>query len=184
MRKVLILSLVLVYFNVSNAQTSFGLKGGVNFANLKVSGDGVNMSFDSRVGINAGAFATFITKQNFQFQPELLISMEGAKSQGDEIKLTYLNLPLMVGYNISGFTLETGPQFGALLSAKSNDVDVKDQMETLAVSWGVGAAYKLPGGFGIGARYNFGLSNISKESGGGKMRSNVFQIGLSFAFPK
>jgi hypothetical protein len=98
-----------------------------------------------------------------------------------------LNIPLLLQYNASGFIAETGPQIGFLMSAKAkaddDDVDVKDFFESTNLSWAVGLGYQLPGGIGINARYNLGLSNIAKtEDDDFKYKANTIQIGLSYSF--
>jgi opacity protein-like surface antigen len=70
------------------------------------------------------------------------------------------------------------------MSAKADGEDVKEDLETMNFSWAIGAGYKLSNGLGFGARYNLGLSNIAKtdDSGEGKVKSNVIQIGLTYTF--
>ncbi len=170
----------------ANSQIVFGLKAGVNIANLKVSGDGVSETFDSKIGFHGGGFATIPLATNFNIQPEVVFSIEGAKNNDDDTKidLSYINIPVMFQYNASGFIIETGPQLGLLMAATADDEDVKEELETINFSWAIGAGYKLSNGLGIGARYNLGLSNIAKtvDSDEGKIKSNVFQIGLTYSF--
>jgi len=185
MRKlVLTLSAIVAISAAANAQPRFGLKAGANFANLKASGDGVSMTFDSKVGLNAGAFVSLPLSGNISIQPEAVLSMEGAKVEDEKIELTYINVPVLFQYNTSGFAIETGPQLGLLMSAKAAGEDFKDDMESINLSWAIGAGYRLPSGLGFNARYNLGLSNIAKteDDDEGKLKSNVFQVGISFTF--
>jgi hypothetical protein len=189
MRKVfLTLSAVVALVSMSHAQTKFGLKAGANIAQLKASGGGISFTYDSKVGLHAGGFATIPVASNISFQPELLYSMEGAKinDENAKIDLSYLNVPLMIQYNASGLIVETGPQVGLLLSAKAKDddesEDIKEELNSTSFSWGFGAGYRLSNGLGIHGRYNLGLSNLAKDdSSEGTIKSNVIQIGLSFA---
>ena len=107
--------------------------------------------------------------------------------------MNYLNLPLLVQYNASGFFAETGPQVGLLLSAKNKteydgqeeETDVKDDMNSTSFAWAIGLGYRMPAGLGIGARYNLGLSNLAKDAEDDyKIKSNVIQISLSYTLGK
>lgn len=195
MRKIFMTAAVVMAIAVAgNAQTKFGIKAGVNLAKLKESASGISITTDTKVGFNAGFFATVPVASNISFQPELLYSLEGGKvkdassNSESKVDLSYLNVPLMLQYNASGLIVETGPQVGLLLSAKAKEdntsTDIKDQLKSAAFSWGVGAGYRLTNGVGLHARYNFGLSNLDKDTNSGSTtKSNVFQIDLSFAFP-
>lgn len=175
----------------------FGLKGGLNLANLKSKAGDESESGDMKPGFHIGAYANVPLSANFSFNPELLYSGEGAKEEEDggtaKINLNYLNVPLLVQYNASGFYAETGPQLGLLLSAKSKfeddgeeeDVDIKDDLNSTSFSWAIGVGFKTASGFGAGARYNLGLSNLIKDGDDDfKWTSNVIQIGVSYTLGK
>lgn len=193
MRKVLFTTMAVVALTfITNAQVRFGVKAGTNFSNLKVShaddGD-ENESGKSKVGLHGGGFVTIPLSASFSLQPEALLSMEGAKDKEEDatLNITYLNIPLLLQYNASGFFAETGPQLGLLLAANQkfgdDSEDVKKQMKSTALSWALGAGYRFVNGVGIGARYNLGLSHLLKgDDKEGKLTSNVFQLSLSYAF--
>lgn len=188
MKKVLFVFAIAAASFAANAQTTFGVKAGANLANLKVSSSGFNLSFDSKIGLNAGGFATIPVASNINIQPEAVFSMEGAESEGTKFNLNYVNVPVLFQYHSSGFYGETGPQLGLLMSAKATEdgdtEDMKEAFETINLSWAIGAGYRLSNGLGFNARYNLGLSNISKteDSDEGTLKSNVFQFGLTFTF--
>jgi hypothetical protein len=188
MKKVFLAFAIVAASFAANAQTTFGVKAGANLANLKASGSGISFSFENKVGLNAGGFATIPVASNINIQPEVVFSMEGAKFMDSKINLSYVNVPVLFQYQSSGFFGETGPQLGLLLAAKEDDgdesVDVKEGYETINLSWAIGAGYRLSNGLGFNARYNLGLSNIAKteDSEEGTLKSNVFQFGLTFSF--
>jgi hypothetical protein len=84
----------------------------------------------------------------------------------------------------NGFRLETGPQLGFLASAKSDvgnmETDVKDDYTSADVAWSFGIGFLSEGGFGVDARYNLGLTDISKDEAG--IKNNVFQVGIFYQF--
>jgi len=129
----------------------------------------------------------------FSVQPELVYSMEGAKEEEDDVEikinLNYINVPVLLQYNSSGFFAETGPQIGFLTGAKTKvefddeeeEEDIKDELEGINLSWAIGLGYKLPSGFGFNARYNLGLSNIAKDgTDDDKLKVNTIQIGIFY----
>jgi len=200
MKKLLFVTLVmLVAVSVSSlAQTKFGLKAGVNIANYGGDAEGT----DARIAPYFGGFANFAISEKLSFQPELLYSMKGAKSsykdewEEEETtdKLSYLDIPLMLKYNVAGgLNLQAGPQVGLLLGAKqkneyksdegsgSVEMDVKEYMKKIEFGLGFGLGYDF-GAFGIDARYNLGLSNIYDSEEDVKITNNVIQIGVSYKF--
>lgn len=190
MKKIILAFVFIILTTVSYAQNigpAFGIKGGVNFASLKESGEDADDS-EMKIGFHAGVFVNVPLGSTFAFQPELLYSTEGGKEEilnkDYKLNLTYLNLPLLLQYNASGFFAETGPQVGFLIGAKSkvedeDGMDIKDSFETINLSWAVGLGLKTATGLGFGARYNLGLSNIAEgATGNNKLKGNVIQVSV------
>jgi hypothetical protein len=196
MRKILLVAALAVSAAAVNAQATFGVKAGANFSSIKSSGEGEDDNSDMKVGLNIGALANVPISEMFSFQPEVVFSMEGGKEEEDDIKVTlklnYINVPLLLQYNASGFIAETGPQIGFLMSAKGKveglgeevEEDIKEEYEGINLSWAIGLGYKMPSGFGVNARYNLGLSNIDKDDSEGdfKTKTNTIQVGVFYTF--
>ena len=191
MKKVFFLTAMLtasLLIKAQKAHVELGLKGGLNVATL--SSPAYNYSIDPRISANFGGLAHIHLSKEIAIQPELLFSGQGAKrtSEGKEFKtnLNYLQIPVLLQYLIgTGFRLETGPQFGVLLSANSKvdnvTTNVNYAYKTMDVAWVFGAGYLTPSGFGIDARYNLGLSNINDISAT-KINNRVFSIGIFYQF--
>jgi hypothetical protein len=87
----------------------------------------------------------------------------------------------------NGFRLEAGPQVGFLTNAKAElnggeGVDVKSSFKKVDFAIGAGIGYINPNtGFGVDARYNYGLSNIN-ENGSVNSYNRGFQLGLLYQF--
>jgi hypothetical protein len=158
--------------------THFGLKGGVNMAeyNLGSNIGGSTNGVDMRTSFNAGAFVNVPIAGSFRIQPEVVFSGQGSKltnssgSAYDE-SLHYINVPVMLQWqSMGGFFLETGPQAGFLVGAKdkvtsgsaapNTETDIKDSRKGFDFSWGAGLGYISRVGLGVGARYNYGISNV------------------------
>jgi len=170
---------------------SGGIKVGANFANQKYDSDFGDFSPDARTSMHLGLFATIMVSESFGIQPELMYNSVGSKFElgGNDLvqKLNYLTVPVMLRYNpVPVFNIHAGPQFGFLLSAKSeadgNSEDIKDGYKGLDLGIGVGAGVDLPMGLGISARYVMGLSNVAEEFDGedAKVTNSAIQLSLTY----
>lgn len=184
----------------------FGLKAGVNLANLEVDDD-VNASSvpntNSKTSFHGGFFVNLPIAGSFRIQPELLWSGQGAKVGSgtgtlnktmSEFDFGYIQIPVMAQIQTpGGFFVETGPQFGILMRAQEEYVDGttvniedNDFVKKTDFSWGAGLGYLSRIGLGISGRYNFGLSNVwnNEDRAAGpaynKMKNGVVQIGLVY----
>ena len=112
-----------------------------------------------------------------------------------------LLVPVSAKYFITeNLSVSAGASFGFILSAKQkyvvdaglglpglelstgDDVDIKDQVNTLNIAPFLGAEYALENGLFFDARYNLGVSNLAKDSGDGKMTNSFLQVGVGFKF--
>lgn len=188
MKKVIIVQVILLISGIVSAQTfQFGPKAGVNIANFQ-NGDYKN---NTLVGFHLGGFLSFAAGKNFAIQPEVLFSTQGAKiddatNPHKEFKANYLNIPVLVQLRTNGgLYLETGPQAGLLLTAKTDDESVKDLYKSLDWSWAFGLGFRSKIGLGLDARYNLGLTkvgdNLSSSSFQPDGKNSVIQVGLFFA---
>lgn len=113
-----------------------------------------------------------------------------------------LLIPVSAKYFISeNFSVSAGASFGLILSAKSKTVadlglgvipgfeisanderDVKDQLNTMNIAPFLGVEYAFENGLFIDARYNYGVSNLAKNSGDGTLTNSFAQVGVGFKF--
>lgn len=193
MKKIFIAATFVIFSALTaSAQVSFGAKAGLNVSNIKETYDGGSTKLDSRLSGHLGAYLVYNFKDNMAFQPELVFSGEGAKTEAGgtdvKIRLTYLNVPLLFRYNFSeNLSAHTGPQIGFLLGAKSkvggDTNDIKDGLKGTNIAWGLGAQYELPNNLNVGLRYNFGLSDISDDGDSdSKTKVSTLQISLGYTF--
>lgn len=178
MKKVVVLTVlaVLGLTNVNAQKINFGIKGGLNIAQVK----GLDAQGSDRItDYNFGFQVEMPISEKFSFQPELLYS-----GQGSSINLNYLNMPLMGKYYLTkGFSLEAGPQVGYLLSAKNNNTNVKSSFHKFDFGVNFGLGFKLENGLNFGARYNLGLSDINNVDGFTcKHKNEVFQLSIGYFF--
>lgn len=179
---------ILISGMANGQHVNFGIKGGVNFYNIK---NDNSVKYDMKTGFHLGLLAHIHLDKSIAVQPELVYSSQGAKYTSNnlayKLDLDYINLPVMLQYMFSnGFRLEAGPQVGFLINAKSEvnntSVDVKDNLKSIDFGVGLGAGYIKPStGLGVGVRYNVGLSNIN-ENGPVKSTNSGFQLSLFYQF--
>lgn len=185
MKKIIISALMVLAIKGAFAQTThFGIKGGVNFANIKDEAAGTTA--DNKTGFNVGGLAHIHVSRHFAVQPEIVYSTQGAEySNGAKLKLNYINVPVLAQYMFAdGFRLQTGPQLGILTTshykAGNSESDI-DNLSNVDVAWSFGASYVGHSGLGIDARYNLGLTDVSK-SNTTDLKNRVWQVGLFYQF--
>lgn len=179
-----IITIMVLAVGTATAQhTNIGVKGGLNSFNIESEN---NSAFDPRIGFQFGLLAHMHLNEQYAFQPELVYSQQGAKSSNSDIRLDYLNIPLLAQYMFdNGFRIQAGPQLGFLLNAEAQNgstIDVGDEFKSVDLGISVGGSYvHNETGFGIDARYNLGLTDISENSNQ-KLTNRGFQIGVFYLF--
>lgn len=184
MKKLLLLTLFLTIGTMTaNAQgVRFGLKGGANFAKL----EGDNVDSDNLTSWYGGAFVELNIVPSFSIQPEVLYSSQGAKvDSGDDIKLDYINVPVIAKFYVLPdlLALEAGPQFGFLVNDNFEDSlnGIGTQFEAESFDLGLigGASINITDNFFANARYVLGLTEVSKDA---EIKNTTIQLGLGYRF--
>ncbi len=167
----------------------WGVKAGLNLAKMSKVSDS-----KMRAGFYLGAFGEYGFGETFGVQAELLYSQMGVKTgKGDNtttIKADYLSLPILAKlYLVHGLSLDLGPQFSYLISAKSRQEVgghkttynwYKDEdTNKFDIGFAMGLSYRITTQFDVSARYNLGLTETVKDS---KMKNNVFALGVGYRF--
>ncbi|WP_432410409.1 porin family protein [Rasiella sp. SM2506] len=188
MKKIVVVFILALITTGASAQgVDFGIKAGVNFANISDAKQGAtNLDFSGRTGVVVGAFVGAKLNDRFGIQADLLYSQQGAEFDGGEFNLDYVNVPIVAKvYFFKGLHLQAGPQFGVVVNDEAqsvlgeviNDIAVKD----FDFSGVVGLGYDVPLGLRLEARYNFGLSDIQEDQGpSGKNSVVTLSVGYSF----
>lgn len=158
--------------------TKFGIKGGVNFSNLK------DKNADNRMrnGFNIGLFSKSYMSKGFSIQPEIYYTTKGGEANykndlvngGAKFYFNYLEVPIIFMINLTdNFNIHFGPYASYLLSAqisnKSSDSGF-DFEHNLNISdfnrfdggLAAGLGFDI-GPLSLGARYNIGITKVGKE---------------------
>ena len=206
--------LVLVSATAAEAQSAaselmrrFVLVVGVNRATF--SGDDTQ-DLDPRTGLVIGAGMFFPFNANIGFQPELLYSMKGAVSEdavtGDEIELktNYLELPLLLRYNLPvagtvrpfllggpsvgyqvgcDFKATSGGTTGTLSCDEFAELTGEPELEKVDFGFNLGGGVTFDMGgraLTLGLRFNQGLSRLMDDADG---KHRVLSFVGSFELP-
>ena len=196
-------------FHPTESKWSFGVKGGLNLANLSnlendfidSSDIPVRSSVKMRPAFNAGAFVEYKFNEVFGISPEFIYSRQGATIELNvneehdldgytykfaatyetKFEYDYFKVPVLAKvYVTEALSIDFGPQFGVLLSAKQKEAwsehdyltapdgeilineSVSDQSETnlkrVRIDDGItkSVVNTLDVGLSIGATYNIG----------------------------
>jgi opacity protein-like surface antigen len=180
MKKIILASIFLLALsaNVQAQLVKFGLKGGLNYANVT----GATVQTDAITSYHAGLITEIKLGETFALQPELLYSTQGAtyKTALEDFKneLGYLSIPVMVKiYLGKTVSLELGPQASFLLSEK-NEFDIEDS-NTFDFAATGGLGFKISKNIFIQGRYVLGLTEISKNA---DAKNAVVQISAGILF--
>lgn len=157
----------------------YGVKVGVNMSSMSN-----DMTFDPGfsmgTGFRVGALMnlhwgqrTISSRQGtglWGLQPEVVFSNQVVKSDGGNIKLNYIQVPVMLKiYPTSALSLEIGPEFSYLISTSPESINVGDANVKIGdckgfnCGAGVGASYEFEMGLVVGARYSMGFTELGEN---------------------
>jgi hypothetical protein len=158
----------------------FGIKGGLNLASQKISGqDAGGDDLQSFPALVAGAFMTYRIASWLEVQPEALYSIKGARFEESGFSSTtlvdYLEVPILArvsrrGGGRVGFYAAGGPYAAFQLrgrirmkfSGSTEELDVTDRIERTDFGLSIGGGVEF-GRVVFDGRYVHGLKDIDKE---------------------
>lgn len=200
-----ILLLVLAGAPAGAQQVDFGFKGGLNFADINVDGDGVeDDDTESTTGLNLGLFLQVGIGDVFALRPELLYSERGTETSDGAVQLDvgvdYIEIPLLFVARIpTGSTIRPVVFVGPTLSFEitcevegtdgtltveeaCEDIDDDDPLVTESTEFGLtfggGVEVDLGGAvLLLDGRYNLGITDINGiENAPESFKNRVFAI--------
>ena len=176
----------------ANAQTKFGVRAGLNLADVALKSGDVKRESKIRPAFYVGGLAEFAFNDVVLMDAGLTYSNQGAKAkEGDgALRQHALNLPVWFKYDFAGFRPKAGLYAGYILSQQlktGNEittVDKKDDYNHFDYGIGLGAEYNLPNnGLFFEASYNWGLANLDKNGDAKNYTNNrVIQVGVGYKF--
>ena len=148
----------------------------------------VGVDKKTRIGFLVGLEGEYYVNEWLGVAAGVNYAQQGWKFKGGAAeattKLDYLNIPVTADFYVAkGLALKTGLQFGFLMNAKEEDVDIKDLCEKFNFSIPIGISYEISN-FILDIRYNMALSKVNKHSDSdNKHRSDLVQFTLGYKIP-
>lgn len=138
----------------------------------------------TRLGFTGGLYWEYRLSKRFSLMSNVLYSQRGenGNSNQSELKLSYINMPIMIKYELfKNFGIATGVNWDMLISVEGNDLDKNDFKKT---DWSIpiGISYDISNNFQLGMIYNIGLTNINDSEG--ELENNWGNITISYLFKK
>ena len=175
----------------ANAQTKFGVRAGLNLADVALKSGDVKQESKIRPAFYVGALVEYAFNDVVLMDAGLTYSNQGYKTKiGDGKVIDHtLNLPVWFKYDFAGFRPKAGLYAGYILSQQlkgngnSRTVD-SDSYNHFDYGIGLGAEYNLPNnGLFFEASYNWGLANLEKNGDSKNYANNrVIQVGVGYKF--
>lgn len=166
MKQLFTLLTIIVMSQVQAQGLDFGIKAGLNYANVSGIED-----FNQRQGISAGLFAGARLGDKLGFQIDALYSQQGAEVDQSisqvisEFNLDYISIPIVLKYYLTeNVNIHAGPQLGILLNEETSVFNQTiSAVEANTADWlgTIGVGLDLPLGLRAEARYSFGLSRVN-----------------------
>ena len=184
------------------AQSMWGLRAGINFAN--VSGDDVGEDeFETKTGLLAGAFVEFPIAEIVNVHLGANYSQKGFEADlpnvddDPDVQIDYVEIPtlltvLVPGTDNTDIRLSVGPTWGFRVRCEGEAFGFEagcddDEIESFEIGGAVGAGIAV--GMGSGAAflvdgfYNFGLTSIDAGADDADVKNEVFSISAGVMFP-
>jgi hypothetical protein len=199
----LALPLALLIATPLHAQTTLGVKGGINIANVSTDATDLPPDLDSKTGFVGGAFATFGLGSLFALQPELLYSQKGfGASEGDlsaTLGVNYIEIPVLLKAQFKLAMLRPAIYAGPVVSFETScnldvvgvsvDCDSDDGfVDRKTTDWGAVFGANLDFILGpviliLDGRYQLGLTNLADvEDADESVKNSVWQIMAGVGF--
>ncbi|WP_345949941.1 porin family protein [Mucilaginibacter sp. PAMB04274] len=185
-----ILSIALLAATIAGAkaQSTFGIKGGVNFSKINTD----NLSESTTAGYQAGVFAR--VGNVWYLQPEVYLGSRGGKFEGSgtgntasasgKVTFTTLNVPVLLGrklVSVGSLNVRAmaGPIYSYNLSDKNTLRNVADDFgnyKNSTLGFQAGAGVDI-GNITADLRYEGGLTKINEKYG---QRVNLWALSIGF----
>ena len=201
LRTIICLAITTMFAAGLNAQTTFGIRAGLNFHNLngRDSDDDKYMG-KLRTAFHAGANVEFPVAEDFYLQPGILFSLKGAKENGAElpvnINISYIEIPVNFIYKpdlgTGRMLLGFGPYAAFGVDAKyklggmSEDIEFGSdpgQLRRMDAGANLLVGYELANNFSFQLNAQLGLVNLENRGpGDSNSKLNNTGFGLSFGY--
>jgi hypothetical protein len=191
-----------------NLSGQFGVRAGVNLANLAVDPEEEEFKTNTKIGIGIGVFYKVAVSDNFTVQPELNFMQHGTKfdlellgvKAESSLSFNYLQVPILAKYgfgNMEGtnFYVQGGPYLGLGIGKVTSKVCIDGECETDEQEYGdgeegpknpdfglqLGAGVNINSNISLDVRYILGLQNLNAGDEG-TIKHTGINISVGYAF--
>lgn len=215
----LLASLIISTIAMAQVKPSFGIRAGVTSS--KMSGEAVNnlqnlldfsggmVSTNNRQGFFAGGYAAIPISDIISIEPAAYYSQKGYELKGSlnlkgveflganakaKLNSHYIDIPVVVKANLSGFQIFAGPQFSYLLNADvkttagvlgfnllNNKLDATNQFNKTDFGITGGVGYQITRSINVMASYDHGLAKADANKNLNSYNRS-FKVGLGMSF--
>lgn len=211
MRIIYVVTALMLMINVSNAQTTFGIRGGINFQNMNGKDEeGDKLENHLKLGFHIGANVEFPIADEFYLQPGLLFTTKGATDFFgiNDLKgtLSYIELPIHFLFKpqlgTGRLIIGLGPYLAYAVKGKmkldndeediefTNKVDATDEGQFFLKPFDAGAdiffGYEMAGGLSLQLNAQLGLLNLipefEDEENDAILKNTGFGLSLGYRF--
>jgi len=205
--RLLVVIIVLTTTLESFAQIKFGVKGGLNYANMLDKNNNRTYSDDyqAKIGFNLGVTAEYSISEKFAIEPGLLFSTKGYKLENSgitgSVNLNYLEVPInaiykiefsnakiliiagpYLGYAVSGKMKASEPVLGVNEDSKEQKVVIGTDIKPLDFGLNIGAGVEIKD-ITVSLQYGYGLANLTLHSeNDAKLKNRVLGISIGYKF--
>jgi len=168
------------------SQTSFGLKGGVNYNSNGQLFDNVAAATQDpskTIGYHIGLYA----KQDFNkwyIKPELFYTRTSSNYEIAKFDMSKIDMPVLVGINFgTPFSIFAGPSLQYIIDTSLGDFELGDVPKDFTIGLNVGVGFQISN-FGVDLRYERGLSTNEADFTGiseGRIDTRPDQIIISLS---
>jgi hypothetical protein len=199
-RTLLSLAATLCLVAGAKAQTSYGLKAGLNFAEYKVKAGNTTFTSNATTTFYLTGYADLPVSSNLSVQPGISLQGKGGAASAEitankaKDELMYIEVPVNFVYSIptgnaGNIFLGIGPYAGVGIHVKTTEGSYSEtgsfsdaNLNTFAAGLNFLTGFKFSSGFLINGGYDLGLTNIMKNMRGGTMKNSVYSVGVGFQF--
>lgn len=217
-----ILSIILVgvsTFTFAQSNMNLGIRAGVLSAGMR--GDAVNnlsnlLDFSqgmvtpvNRTGFFAGAYTNIPVSENLFVEPAIYYAQKGYELRGAlnlkglsflginakaQLQSQYIDIPVLLKYNMGGIQLFAGPQVSYLMQADlrttagvlgfnviDKKIDATNQFNRWDAGITAGVGFNLSNNINIMASYDYGLTKVDANRNTSAY-NNAIKLGIGFKF--
>lgn len=173
----------------AHAQIGFGVKAGPTFATL----DSEVLDYESRTGFQGGIFIGGNRDGLFGAQAEVLYAKKSFETAqlGLKTDLYFISIPVLMRLNIGSRNRNSvsvyaigGPSFDINLKAEQENLDIKDNYESLDIGMVGGGGIEIARII-LEGRYSWGLRNVLEATvlnRDANVKTNSFAVMVGFRF--